>query len=289
MRPPMIPNSGAGCKNGEIVQSYAVKIESILREKVSCAKIMYISDGLRVVGFILKPKVITKKYPVLIFNRAGKWEEGKIAKRTLNYLSLLASRNYVVLASQYRGNDGGEGCEAFGGDDINDVLNLIPLAESLPYADTSRLGMLGYSRGGMMAYLAAKLGAPLKAAAVIGAPTDLIDTYRSRDDIREAFHKLLGGPPSACKDEYIRRSAYYWPEKLATPFLILHGEEDCRVDVKQSKKLVKKLEKLDSPHFFKIFSGSDHNLSIHRSERNAVIFEWFDAQLRARAGNKFLI
>ncbi|MFQ5632555.1 MAG: alpha/beta hydrolase family protein, partial [bacterium] len=181
---------------------------------------------------------------------------------------------------QYRGNDGGEGSEAFGGDDINDVVNLIPLAEKLPCADMSQIGMLGYSRGGMMAYLAAKSGAPLKAVAVIGAPTNLLETYRDRDDIREAFCKLIGGPPSECKDEYIRRSAYYWPEKLKVPFLILHGENDWRVDVNQSKKLVQKLEKLNSPHFFEIFPGSDHNLSIHRNERNTMIFEWFDTYLR---------
>ena len=107
MRSPMSQNSGTGCKNGESVESCDLKIKSILKEKVTCAKIKYISDGLRVVGFILKPKMISKRHPVLIFNRAGKWEEGKIAMRTLNYLSLLASRNYIVLASQYRGNDGG--------------------------------------------------------------------------------------------------------------------------------------------------------------------------------------
>ena len=41
----------------------------------------------------------------------------------------------MVVASQYRGNAGGEGKEEFGGKDVNDVLNLLPLLESLPKAD----------------------------------------------------------------------------------------------------------------------------------------------------------
>ena len=184
-----------------------------------------------------------------------------------------------MLASQYRGNDGGEGREAFGGDDIHDVMNLIVLAESLPYADTQRIGMLGYSRSGMMTFLAAKLGAPLKAAAVIGAPTDLIQTYRDREDIRPALRTLIGGPPSQLRDAYVQRSAAFWPGKLQVPLLILHGERDWRVDVRQSEVLVQKLKALGHEYTYKIFAGSDHNLGLHRQERNAIIFDWFDTYL----------
>ncbi len=49
---------------------------------------------------------------------------------------------------------GGEGREEFGGADVDDVLNLIPLLGSFPQADTSRIGMYGRSRGGMMTYIA---------------------------------------------------------------------------------------------------------------------------------------
>ena len=274
------PAPSSSVTDGKIIDSLDIEIQSILKDKVHCRKIRYLSDGLRIVGFILRRRVLSGRHPVLIFNRAGKLEEGKIAERTLNYLSLLASHGYVVLATQYRGNDGGEGREAFGGDDINDVMHLITLAENLPYADSSRLGMLGYSRGGMMTFLAAKLGAPLKAAAVIGAPTDLIQIYQDRDDIKPALKTLIGGPPSELRDEYVRRSAAFWPERLNVPLLILHGEADWRVKAEQSRVLVRRLQELDSPHEFKIFANSDHNLSLHRQERNAAIFQWFDGHLK---------
>ena len=51
----------------------------------------------------------------------------------------MARWGYVVVASQYRGNDGGEGREEFGGADVNDVLNLLPVLEQVTSADTARL------------------------------------------------------------------------------------------------------------------------------------------------------
>jgi len=117
----------------------------------------YLSDGLRVVGLIVKPKK-EGKYPVVIYNRGGHMEGGKIDVKELLGLSMFARQEYVVIASQYRGNDGGEGKEEYGGADINDVLNLIPLAKSLPFTDGDRIVMYGASWGGLMTYLAIKGG-----------------------------------------------------------------------------------------------------------------------------------
>src|SRR4029453_3397699 len=50
--------------------------------------------------------------------------------------------NYFCL-SAYRGNDGGEGREEYGGVDVRDVLNLIPLARALGYIDMHNVFMLG--------------------------------------------------------------------------------------------------------------------------------------------------
>ena len=72
----------------------------------------------------------------------------RLQKKSLKYLSYLSRNGYVVLASQYRGNDGGQGQEEFGGADVNDVLNLMPLARSLSFADAKNTVILGFSRGG---------------------------------------------------------------------------------------------------------------------------------------------
>jgi len=52
--------------------------------------------------------------------------------------------------------------EEFGGAEIHDVLNLIPLAKSLGYVDMDNVFILGVSRGGMETYLALKNGIPVR-------------------------------------------------------------------------------------------------------------------------------
>jgi dipeptidyl aminopeptidase/acylaminoacyl peptidase len=118
-------------------------------------KLTYLSDGLKVKGFLAYPKDISEKYPCIIWNRGGVGEKGAIDSFMARGLfGQLASWGYVVFASQYRGNAGGEGKDEFGGDDVNDVLNLIPLANEFNFADTENWGIEGWSRGGMMTYLA---------------------------------------------------------------------------------------------------------------------------------------
>ena len=116
--------------------------------------ITYLSDGLKVKGFLVKPKK-EGKYPCVIYNRGGNRNFGslKIAHGVFT-LGRLANEGYVIIASQYRGNEGGEGQEEFGGKDVNDVTNLIDVVKEIPEADSTRIGMYGWSRGGMMTYLA---------------------------------------------------------------------------------------------------------------------------------------
>lgn len=194
-------------RNGEIVDKKLIEVESKHKDRVECYRIKYLSDGLKVVGFIVKPKLENAKFPVLIYNRGGNREFSAIDEEILKYLSKLSSKNYVVLASQYRGNDGGQGREEFGGKDINDVLNLLLLAKRLPYADPDRIVMLGYSRGGMMTYLAIKEGAEIKAAAVVGGITDLIQLYDEREDMRDVLEELIGGDSKRKQIEYKNKFA----------------------------------------------------------------------------------
>jgi len=131
-------------------------------------KIKYMSDGLKISGFIYKPKDVSgKKLPAVIWNRGGAGDDTIIT--AANYLHFyemhrLASEGFVVLASQYRGYDGGEGRDEVGGADTNDVLNLFPLARALGYVDMERVFMFGFSRGAQMTLQAIRRGAPVRAA-----------------------------------------------------------------------------------------------------------------------------
>ncbi|MES9869810.1 MAG: prolyl oligopeptidase family serine peptidase [Sedimenticola sp.] len=263
--------------NGKIVSQKKVPSYSGCSSSSRCYKIVYLSDGLEIAGYIVIPKKVPGKLPVLIFNRGGNRDFGKLTNKSLKYLSYLSSNGFIVLASQYRGVDGGEGKDQFGGEDIKDVLNLMPLAHSLAIADADNTVMLGFSRGGMMTYLAIKNGIKIKAAAVVGGATDLEQTYEERDKkMKRLIRELVGND----KQEWRNRSAYYWPEKINVPVLILHGGKDWRVKDSQARKLAKKLEDHGKEYKLTIIPEGDHGLNKHRRKRNSLIFNWFNSHLK---------
>jgi len=262
--------------NGLIVACEPQSFESPYKGKVEAYRIRYLSDGLEVVGFVVKPKGNDVTYPILIYNRGGNREFGKIEDPTLTYLSYLSANGYVVVASQYRGNDGGQGREEFGGSDINDVLNLIPLVENLPFVTPEKIVMLGYSRGGMMTYIAISMTEKVKAAVVVGGVTDCIQGYYERKKkMKQVYIELIGGTPEQKEAEYQKRSAYFWPEKINTPVLILHGGDDWRVKVTQAEKLAEKLEELGKTYELVVYHGGSHGLWENEQDRDDRILKWF--------------
>ncbi|HYG68010.1 MAG TPA: hypothetical protein VD838_10135 [Anaeromyxobacteraceae bacterium] len=78
-------------------------------------RITYLSGGLRVRGYLVEP-VEGDSLPAVIDNRGGNQDFDAWTDTTAAFfLAPLAARGYVVAASQYRGNAGGEGREEFGG------------------------------------------------------------------------------------------------------------------------------------------------------------------------------
>lgn len=120
-----------------------------ISDDITVSKIIYESDGLNIVGYLVKPVYFEGTLPVIIYNRGGNREYGKIKDTFAKaYFGYIAKKGFVVLASQYRGNDGGEGREEFGGSDVNDVLRLIDIVKETGYMDENRIYMIGASRGG---------------------------------------------------------------------------------------------------------------------------------------------
>lgn len=264
----------------ELEQENYKKGFDFLQKHYNYYRMEYLSDGLKVVGFIVKPKK-EGKYPVIIYNRGGHKEIGKIDVKGFAYLTTLAEKGYVVIASQYRGNDGGEGKDEFGGTDVNDVLHLVSLAKSLPFTHADQIVMCGGSRGGLMTYLAIKEGADIKAAVVYCGVTDLIQSYNeSYHGMKDELEDMIGGTPEEKKEEYIKRSAYYWPEAINTPVLIIHGKYDFNVRVSQAEKLAERLKELNKTYKLIIYN-SDHNLNFlsTNEELHQEMFNWFDKYL----------
>ncbi|MCF8240708.1 MAG: prolyl oligopeptidase family serine peptidase [Melioribacteraceae bacterium] len=253
-------------------------------ENTTVEKITYESDGLKVKGYLAYPNDTSAKYPCIIWNRGGIGNAGAIDEfNASGIFGQLAGWGYVVFASQYRGNAGGEGKDEFGGDDINDILNLMPLAEEIEHADSSIWGIEGWSRGGMMTYLALTRNHNFKAAVISGGIANLRCNSEESRFMKKLYEVTMGKYGSEdfnkkCNSRSIVNFADKLPE--TTPLLIMHGTNDKRVLPHDSLDLSYKLLENNIPFRLIMLEGGDHFLKSHRKEVDAYRKFWFDKYLK---------
>lgn len=229
--------------------------------KAVAYRIRYTSDDCEVIAIVSAPiDYLQKKYPILLYNRGGNREFGKLVPEQVAYYSL---QGYIVLASQYRGVDGGTGIEQFGGDDIHDVLKLIDISEDFEFAQAGGVYMAGHSRGGMMTYMACRKDDRIKAAAVFAGVADTVASFNARDgDMKRVLQELTGGTPEEKSAEFGNRSALTWANEIDTPLLIVHGgAADWRVNSQQSKDMANVLEANGKEYRLILYEYADHSLS----------------------------
>ena len=217
-----ISNSRLAEEEKQFRRKYPPEEFERFREAIDYAKLKYMSDGFKVACFVLKPKdAAGKKLPVIIYNRGGHHNVAAIDLMKLLSFRELVSEGYVLVASQYRGGPESEGNDEIGGADVNDVLNLIPLIESLPYADASRIGMFGWSRGGMMTYIALTKTGRISAAIIGAGPTDITTVGKKRSGMEEQVLSRFVPDYAKNTEEILKsRSAIHWPEKLHKPCVL---------------------------------------------------------------------
>lgn len=250
-------------------------VESVLVERIS-----YLSDGLNVKGYLAYPKETSRKYPCIIFCRGGFANAGALDDfYAQGILGQIASWGYVVLETQYRGNVGGEGKDEFGGKDLNDVLNLIDLADELDFANNNIWGIEGWSRGGMMTYLALTKNHNFKAAISTGGISDL----NCMADNSKFMERLLNHYGTELNEKLCyNRSIMNFTEKLSktTPMLIIHGLNDERISPKQSLDLSYKLVEQNIKHRLILLEDGDHFLKSHKKEVDEFRKNWFGKYLK---------
>jgi dipeptidyl aminopeptidase/acylaminoacyl peptidase len=250
---------------------------------VQMHELTYWSEGLRIKAYLGLPQASEAKMPALIFNAGGTGERGALTSMTAAAtVGLYASWGYVVLASQYRGRGGSEGVEEWGAGDVDDTMNALTLLQGLNYVDTERIGIIGGSRGGMMALQMLMRTDAFKAAITFGAPTYFVDlpedTY-----IMSVARRFLTEPPSEA--DLRKRSVAFDAAHFCktTPLLVLHGSGDKRVEAEHAYRLGAALQKTLHPYKLIIYDNADHVLAGRREESNADMRSWTNLYVRDRA------
>lgn len=272
-------------------QRFPRKVIEQRQQQIDCRIFVYESDGLLVEGVMLQPRAVSPgKLPVVIYNRGGNAELG-----TWNYPAIqaflmpLAEQNYIVIASQYRGAASLPTgvkprplADQFGGDDVNDIKNLLPIIDGMANADNQRLAMKGASRGGMMSYLAARDMPQLKALIVEAGVADLASQIPKRPDMEKNVYSRYMPNYATEKPRLLKaRSVLHWLDELPPqlPILLVHGDKDWRVDVSQSQTLAKALAEKGHPHKLVIYPGADHGMQPNRAEADAETAAWLKQYL----------
>lgn len=246
--------------------------------RVSVRRIRYKANSLAITGFVAMPRT-GQALPCIVSLRGGSGDFGAYsAVRIMGDLALYADQGYVVIATQYPGVDGGEGKDAFGGpDDLESINALKRILSWIPQADTSRIGVKGNSRGGLMAYMLLREANWVRAAVIGAATTDQFMQAKERAGWRAHQASMF----KRTRAELLRRSPARWAGELPrkAPILIMHGTADARVSPMHSLRMSSQLLKYLVPHRLVLFEGVDHATGEFQEEYVQNALRWFKQYL----------
>ncbi len=258
---------------------HLTKIKASQRH-MTAYRFTYTSQGHAVVGYMVVPKKRKTRAPTIVYNRGGSGEFGAIRIGWLftGIIAALARAGYVVIASQYSGVAGGEGVDEMGGSDLKDVLNLHKIIRGLSFCAAKRIGMYGFSRGGIMTYRALRETRWIRVAVVVSGPTDLLFNETYRPEMRKHYKKMFDGS----LEEKRKRSVLYWYKKIspATPLLVLCGTADWRVDPREAFRFAEKASGYFRDFKLIAFPRGTHALEEYEVQVNQEVTNWFDIFLK---------
>ena len=206
------------------------------------AAIRYESDGLQITGLLSKPEG-AGPFPLVLVNHGG----FEPAKSVEGFLGVFARNGFVALASDYRGCGSSEGKRELARGEVNDVLNAIRFAHTLPYVDSKRVAVWGFSHGAMIALLAASRDDTIRAVVAVQGPAELSDAWRhwvknkDKPGVKPlaGLHLLVGGTPEQAATAWRERSPLYVADKITCPVLLVYsdGDRDDAVPTEHGRRM----------------------------------------------------
>ena len=238
-------------------------------------------DGRPLHGIVYKPQDFDPKrrYPVVVqlYERATddfhRYHDPAPEAASINR-SFYVSRGYVVFAPDIAYRVGEPGASL--------VDAVVPGVQSLidgGIADANRIGVQGHSWGGWeVAYLLTRT--EIFAAAIAGAPVaNMTSAYggvrwgsgMSRMFQYEQEQSRIGATLWETPERYIENSPLFAADKIRTPLLVLHNDEDDSVPFEQGIELFSALRRLGKPAWMVNYNGEMHALRRSANRRDWAI------------------
>ncbi len=249
-------------------------------------------DGEPLQGILYKPDGFdkTKKYPVMIYfyekhsDNLYQYMPPAPSASTIN-IPFYSSRDYIVFTPDINYTVGQPGQDAYNA--------IVSGAESLAknsWVDKDNMAIQGQSWGGyQVAFLVTQTD--MFKAAGAGAPvSNMTSAYggirwesgSSRQIQYERGQSRLGTTLSKSLQTYIDNSPLFFVEKVNTPLLIMHNDNDGAVPWYQGIELFMALRRLEKPVWMLQYNNEAHNLMERRNRKDLSIRmqQFFDHYLK---------
>jgi len=245
-------------------------------------------DGLEIEGFITKPPSFNaaSRHPTLLLIHGGPVEQFSYSFSF--EAQLFAANGYVVVRSNPRGSSGYGRDFSFalyqsdGIKDSPDVLAAVDHAIELGYADPDRLGVGGYSYGGILTNYIITQTDRFKGA-VSGAGTGLALANYGHD-MYQRWWESESGLPWETREFWDGVSPFDHIQNVTTPTLFAGGEKDWNMPVQNSEQLYLALRRRGITTQLVVYPGEHHNgwTMPHQKDFLERRLAWYDQYVKGK-------
>lgn len=244
------------------------------------------SPGVELNGYLMKPPGFdpARRYPLLMYVYGGPGSQtvsdGWGGDLHLWHL-LLAREGYLVASVDNRGT-GARGARFkkvtylnLGTYEAADQLAAARHLGSLPYVDSSRVGIWGGSYGGYMTLLSLFKGEGVFKAGIARAP---VTDWRLYDTI---YTERYMRTPLENPDGYRRSAPQTYADRLRGNLLIVHGTGDDNVHPQNTTQLIHLLEEANKQFDLRLYPNKTHAIEGARARANlySLYLEWLKKNL----------
>jgi len=230
-------------------------------------------DGTPVRGQIVKPPgfVRGQRYPTILWIHGGPNGQDDHSLELEGYgppleRQLFATHGYVVLAINYRGSTGRGAAFArsisadWGHKEVEDLLAGVDYAIAQGIADPERLGLGGWSYGGLLTDYVIASDTRFKAAISGAGSGNQLSTYGADQYVVQYNAEL--GPPWLNTALWTKVSyPFFHADRIHTPTLFLGGDKDFNVPVAGGEQMYQALRTLGVPAQLIVYPGEYHVLT----------------------------
>ena len=243
--------------------------------------------GAEVHGLIVKPPnyAAGTKYPTLLRIHGG--PNGQDAHQFFFENQFLAAQGYLVVAINYRGSSGRghEYQEAifadWGHKEVQDLLAGMDYVVQAGMADPDRLGIGGWSYGGILTDYTIASDGRFKAA-ISGAGSANQITMYGVDQYTLQYDSELGAPWTNPQKWVDISYAFFHADRIHTPTLFMGGDKDFNVPIQGGEQMYQALQSLKVPTQLVVYPGQFHGITRPSFVRDRLerYVAWYDKWLK---------